>query len=139
MATPEQSRPAQTGPTEPEARGRVDRGGDASLDHLSPVPEANQPGHHPPEEQDQPPLDDFAARFGIVPGPDDGAPDPAVPDSLDTTASPAAVEQAPAGRSLPAPWRQCWSVTVRRGVLPVLGGVRAVTVVLEKAARESIR
>jgi hypothetical protein len=29
-----------------------------------PVPEDNRPGHHPDHDQDQPPLDDFAARFG---------------------------------------------------------------------------
>jgi len=29
-----------------------------------PVPEDNQPGHHPPVEQDKPDLEAFAARFG---------------------------------------------------------------------------
>ncbi|HSL57225.1 MAG TPA: hypothetical protein VK866_05235 [Acidimicrobiales bacterium] len=29
-----------------------------------PVPEDNQPGHHPAHDQDKPPLDDFAERFG---------------------------------------------------------------------------
>lgn len=29
------------------------------------VPVDNQPGHHPPEEQDQPDLDAFAAKLGI--------------------------------------------------------------------------
>lgn len=29
-----------------------------------PVPEDNQPGHHPATEQDQPPAEDFVARAG---------------------------------------------------------------------------
>jgi translation initiation factor IF-2 len=32
-----------------------------------PVPSENQPGHHPPEEQDKPDLDAFAARLGTDP------------------------------------------------------------------------
>ncbi|MEW6477500.1 MAG: hypothetical protein AB1679_35060, partial [Actinomycetota bacterium] len=32
-----------------------------------PVPPENQPGHHPPEEQDKPDLDAFAARLGTDP------------------------------------------------------------------------
>src|SRR2546421_12787979 len=32
-----------------------------------PVPAENQPGHHPPEEQDKPDLDAFAARLGADP------------------------------------------------------------------------
>lgn len=31
-----------------------------------PVPEDNQPGHHPAHEQDKPDLDAFAARLGVV-------------------------------------------------------------------------
>ena len=31
-----------------------------------PVPEDNQPGHHPDQEQDKPDLDKFAERLGIV-------------------------------------------------------------------------
>ena len=34
---------------------------------LGPVPEDNQPGHHPPHEQDRPDLDAMAARLGTVP------------------------------------------------------------------------
>jgi hypothetical protein len=30
-----------------------------------PVPPENQPGHHPPKEQDEPDLDAFAERLGI--------------------------------------------------------------------------
>lgn len=33
-----------------------------------PVPADNQPGHHPPEEQDKPDLDAFAARLGVAEG-----------------------------------------------------------------------
>jgi hypothetical protein len=32
-----------------------------------PVPPENQPGHHPPKEQDKPDLDAFAARLGTDP------------------------------------------------------------------------
>ena len=32
-----------------------------------PIPPENQPGHHPPEEQDKPDLDAFAARLGTDP------------------------------------------------------------------------
>ena len=32
-----------------------------------PVPPENQPGHHPPQEQDKPDLDAFAARLGADP------------------------------------------------------------------------
>jgi hypothetical protein len=32
-----------------------------------PVPAENQPGHHPPDEQDKPDLDAFAARLGADP------------------------------------------------------------------------
>lgn len=32
-----------------------------------PVPEDNQPGHHPPEEQDKPDLQAFAERLGTSP------------------------------------------------------------------------
>jgi hypothetical protein len=31
-----------------------------------PVPPENQPGHHPAEEQDKPPIDKFAAKLGTM-------------------------------------------------------------------------
>lgn len=34
---------------------------------IGPVPEDNQPGHHPDREQDQPDLDAFARRLSIIP------------------------------------------------------------------------
>jgi hypothetical protein len=46
MAAP--SNPGESGPT-------------------GPVPEDNQPGHHPEREQDQPDLDAFARRLSIIP------------------------------------------------------------------------
>jgi MYXO-CTERM domain-containing protein len=49
---------------------------------------ANQPGHHPPEEQDKPNLDAFAERLGIT---DEPAAE-AVPRQLAPT------EEAPAKR-----------------------------------------
>lgn len=33
-----------------------------------PIPEDNQPGHHPAKEQDKPDLDAFAARLGVTEG-----------------------------------------------------------------------
>ena len=38
-------------------------------DPIGPVPEDNQPGHHPEHEQDQPDLDAFARRLSIAPEP----------------------------------------------------------------------
>jgi hypothetical protein len=40
-----------------------------------PIPEDNQPGHHPAHEQDKPDLDAFAARLGVVEA------EPATPES----------------------------------------------------------
>ncbi len=38
-----------------------------------PVPEANQPGHHPDHEQDRPDLDAFARRLSIIPDVDEAS------------------------------------------------------------------
>lgn len=143
MATPEQSQPSQTGRTDLDARARStpEPGG---ADHLGPEPEENQPGHHPAEDQDKPPLDDFAARFGIVPD-DEEVGTEERPQPAPETARPSADEapgpagEGATGRTLPAPVRQVWSVTVRCAVLPVLGGARAAVDVLERAARDSLR
>ena len=43
--------------------GQRDVGADAPR---GPVPAENQPGHHPAEEQDKPPLDKFAAKLGTM-------------------------------------------------------------------------
>ena len=43
--------------------GQPDVGSDAPR---GPVPPENQPGHHPAEEQDRPPLDKFAAKLGTM-------------------------------------------------------------------------
>ena len=43
--------------------GQRDVGADAPR---GPVPAGNQPGHHPADEQDQPPLDKFAAKLGTM-------------------------------------------------------------------------
>lgn len=43
------------GQRQPEAKGPA-----------GPVPEDNQPGHHPATEQDKPDLDAFAARLGVI-------------------------------------------------------------------------
>jgi hypothetical protein len=43
--------------------GQRDVGADAPR---GPVPPENQPGHHPTDEQDKPPLDKFAAKLGTM-------------------------------------------------------------------------
>lgn len=43
--------------------GQRDIGADAPR---GPVPPENQPGHHPAEEQDKPPIDKFAAKLGTM-------------------------------------------------------------------------
>jgi hypothetical protein len=43
--------------------GQQDVGADAPR---GPIPPENQPGHHPAEEQDKPPLDKFAAKLGTM-------------------------------------------------------------------------
>ena len=43
--------------------GQRDIGADAPG---GPVPAENQPGHHPADEQDKPPLDKFAAKLGTM-------------------------------------------------------------------------
>jgi hypothetical protein len=156
MASPEQSQPGRTGRTELDTRARSAPVSPSAPDRFGPEPEANQPGHHPPEEQDQPPLDDFAARFGITPdsSPSDGGEqDTAAPPEGtgeqetaappedggdgDGAASPEVAHRDDAPSSNPV--RQVWSVAVRRCVLPALGGVRSLTVFIERAARDSIR
>jgi hypothetical protein len=57
---------------------------------VGPVPEENQPGHQPAEDQDKPDLDQFAKRFGIPPENDasrEQAPSAEVPvaDVIDLT------------------------------------------------------
>jgi hypothetical protein len=161
MASPEQSQPARTGRTELDTRARSAPVSPSAPDQFGPEPEANQPGHHPPDEQDQPPLDEFASKFGIPPEspPSDTVSEeaPVSEDSPITEDAPVARDApiaedapvtevepdrvaAPAARGLraPAPVRQVWSVTIRRCVLPTLGGVRVVTERLERAARSSI-
>jgi hypothetical protein len=153
MASPEQSQPGRTGRTELDPRARSAPVPPSAPDPFGPEPEANQPGHHPPEEQDKPPLDEFAARFGITPevppadgGEDDGAAPPSdsgeadevdETEEVDEAAAPEDADRDEAPSSNPV--RQVWSVAVRRCVLPVLGGVRSITVVIERAARDSIR
>jgi hypothetical protein len=51
------------------------------------APEENQPGHHPPEEQDKPDLDAFAAKLGT---------DPKAPKATKARKVPAAPKASPA-------------------------------------------
>jgi hypothetical protein len=57
-----------------------------------PVPADNQPGHHPPEEQDKPDLNAFAAKLGV---PDEQGNVPPAPAAAGPTPRPV---PAPANR-----------------------------------------
>jgi hypothetical protein len=70
-----------------------------------PVPPDNQPGHHPPKEQDKPDLQAFAERLGTAPSPGD-----------DAGATPSAVTSARAGR---------WGLVALAAVVLVVLGVVA--------------
>ena len=67
MSRPQQPEIARSGRTDVDP----DHGGEAlegarsprSKGKTGPVPPENQPGHHPPEEQDKPDLDAFAAKL----------------------------------------------------------------------------
>lgn len=48
-----------------------------------PIPDEQQPGHHPDEEQDKPDLDRFAERLGVVPEGEEPADAPHVEDAPD--------------------------------------------------------
>lgn len=52
-----------------------------------PVPADNQPGHHPPDEQDKPDLDAFAAKLGV---PDEQGSVPTPPAAAGPTPAPVA-------------------------------------------------
>lgn len=59
-----------------------------------PIPPENQPGHHPPEEQDKPDLDAFAARLGT---------DPKAPTATNARKAPPTTSPAkPATKAAPA-------------------------------------
>src|SRR5687768_4264273 len=59
-----------------------------------PIPPENQPGHHPPEEQDKPDLDAFAARLGT---------DPKAPAATNARKAPRTTSPAkPAAKAAPA-------------------------------------
>jgi hypothetical protein len=147
MASPEQSHEGRTGRTELDDRARSVPGS-SGAGRFGPEPEENQPGHHPAEEQDRPPLDDFAAKFGIAsdttgeaaeaePPPGDR---PGHDDLARSEAAPPDGRGGARGRHLlPDPVHRVWAVTVRRGVLPALGGIRSATDALERVARHSIR
>jgi hypothetical protein len=83
-----------------------------------PVPPENQPGHHPPQEQDKPDPDAFAARLGTDPKaptatnarraprpatPAKSASRPATTTSKKSPAAPPKIEATPAKRSAAAP------------------------------------
>ena len=67
MSRPQQPEIARSGRTDvdPDHVGEALEGARAprSKGKTGPVPPENQPGHHPPEEQDKPDLDAFAAKL----------------------------------------------------------------------------
>jgi hypothetical protein len=64
-----------------------------------PVPEDNQPGHHPTEEQDKPDLDAFAERLGVTDAPADEAAHEQVQAQAERAHEPAGWNPPDAGRS----------------------------------------
>jgi len=70
MATPQppELRRSSHSAADPKARKAF---GDVTLpspdERSGPIPEENQPGHHPDHEQDQPDLDAVAEKLGIKP------------------------------------------------------------------------
>ena len=65
---PELARSRKTPAQDPDAvagvlEGQREVGADAPRGQ---VPAGNQPGHHPADEQDKPPLDKFAAKLGTM-------------------------------------------------------------------------
>jgi hypothetical protein len=91
---PELARSRKTPAQDPDAvagvlDGQKDVGADAPR---GPVPPENQPGHHPAEEQDKPPIDKFAAKMGTMPPEEreevlaDEQPAPAVPPAAKRSA-----------------------------------------------------
>jgi hypothetical protein len=80
---PELARSRKTPGQDPDAASAViegQHGVDVDAPR-GPVPPDNQPGHHPPTEQDKPDLDAFAAKLGMPTEPSggdstDGAPGP---------------------------------------------------------------
>lgn len=96
---PEIGRSRKTPGQDPDSAATVIEGSRrlADEDAGGPVPPDNQPGHHPPQEQDKPDLDAFAERLGTAAG--SSGPEPAT---------------AAAGAADAAPWRAVDRSTVRR-------------------------
>ncbi len=69
MSNPQQPELRRSGytPADQESWVNEDHGAPGSDDVSLRVPEANQPGHHPDQEQDKPDLDAFAERLGVRP------------------------------------------------------------------------
>ncbi|MCU1346021.1 MAG: hypothetical protein JWL70_2287 [Acidimicrobiia bacterium] len=69
MPKPQQPelRRSELGATDDDsAKSKAATSAPSSTGNSGPVPEDNQPGHHPDVEQDQPEASDFAARLGIT-------------------------------------------------------------------------
>lgn len=67
MARPESTDPRRLGGAAPTNGHGGSRSGSAAGLAGAPVPEDNQPGHHPDHEQDKPDPDEFVERFRHAP------------------------------------------------------------------------
>lgn len=72
---PELRRSGKTPAQDPDSAAAVIEGSPTLSDEggTGPVPPENQPGHHPPTEQDKPDLDAFAERLSAKPDAGAGA------------------------------------------------------------------
>ena len=75
MSNPQQPELRRTGytPATQDSWVQEDRDDPGATDRPAPVPEANQPGHHPEVEQDKPDLDHLAEALGVPPEGDEEA------------------------------------------------------------------
>lgn len=118
---PEIARSRKTPSQDPDSAAAVIEGSRPPVDDgaQGPVPPDNQPGHHPPEEQDKPDLNAFAERLG--------------------TAGTTAPAPASAGTAPPEPARG-WAparTPARRGIAALLGA--AAVLVVGRVLRRRVR
>jgi hypothetical protein len=128
MASPQEPEPTGSAKTDLDAdqveTGLPEQRKPAVGGETGPVPPENQPGHHPPKEQDKPDLDAFAAKLGTDPKaptaanarkpasprkttPAKAASRPAATNPQKSPAAPPKIEVTPAKRpaAVPAPTR----------------------------------
>lgn len=138
MSTPQQpelARSRKTPGQDPDAvAGALEAQRDLGTDApRGPVPPENQPGHHPPEEQDKPDPSAFAARLGTA-GPD-GAPSP---DATPRAGGQEGQSSPPASPSAPAPAASS-PAPVRRGAIFRAAGLVGFLLLLRLVRRRRSR